>query len=95
MGKTKKRWTLDEESALIAGVRKYGMGNWKDILSDQKISKCLKHRSNVDLKDKWRNLCANVGVLPQDAKAVPKLVAARGPKIRLWCIIMIITVIMI
>ncbi|GJY82188.1 homeodomain-like/winged-helix DNA-binding family protein, partial [Tanacetum coccineum] len=73
MGKQKKRWTPDEESALIAGVRKYGMGKWKDILSDQKISECLKDRSNVDLKDKWRNLCANVGVLPPDAQPVPKL----------------------
>ncbi|GJV36272.1 telomere repeat-binding factor 4-like protein [Tanacetum coccineum] len=73
MGKQKKRWTPDEESALIAGVRKYGMGKWKDILSDQKISECLKDRPNVDLKDKWRNLCANVGVLPPDAQPVPKL----------------------
>ncbi|GKD81135.1 telomere repeat-binding factor 4-like protein, partial [Tanacetum coccineum] len=91
MGKQKKRWTLDEEAALIAGVRKYGMGNWRDILSDQKISQCLKDRSNVDLKDKWRNLSANVGylgVLPPDAERVPKLVAARGPKITIWCIIM-------
>ncbi|MFS7950047.1 putative transcription factor MYB-HB-like family [Helianthus anomalus] len=59
MGKAKKRWTLEEEAALSAGVYKYGTGKWKDILNDHQFAHCLINRSNVDLKDKWRNLGCN------------------------------------
>ncbi|KAF5766998.1 putative transcription factor MYB-related family [Helianthus annuus] len=59
MGKAKKRWTSEEEAALSAGVYKYGTGKWKDILNDHQFAHCLINRSNVDLKDKWRNLGCN------------------------------------
>ncbi|KAI3671653.1 hypothetical protein L1987_87393 [Smallanthus sonchifolius] len=53
MGKPKTRWTSEEETALFAGVNKYGTGKWKDILTDKEFAHCLIKRSNVDLKI-WR-----------------------------------------
>ncbi|KVI08924.1 telomere repeat-binding factor 1-like [Cynara cardunculus var. scolymus] len=56
MGVPKQKWTLEEEAALKAGVAKYGPGKWSTILKDSEFVSVLHLRSNVDLKDKWRNL---------------------------------------
>jgi len=56
MGAPKQKWTHEEEAALRAGVEKYGPGKWRAILRDPILSSCLSSRSNVDLKDKWRNM---------------------------------------
>ncbi|KAJ8550029.1 hypothetical protein K7X08_033736 [Anisodus acutangulus] len=56
MGAPKQKWTSEEEAALKAGVAKYGVGKWSTILKDPEFSVVLRSRSNVDLKDKWRNL---------------------------------------
>mmetsp|Transcript_9988 Transcript_9988/g.34472 ORF Transcript_9988/g.34472 Transcript_9988/m.34472 type:complete len:346 (-) Transcript_9988:1956-2993(-) len=56
MGVSKKRWTEDEERALREGVEKHGTGRWKHIKTDNDFSEILSLRSNVDLKDKWRNI---------------------------------------
>ncbi|KAL5561390.1 hypothetical protein UlMin_031137, partial [Ulmus minor] len=56
MGAPKQKWTADEESALKAGVVKHGAGKWRTILKDSEFSSILYLRSNVDLKDKWRNM---------------------------------------
>lgn len=56
MGAPKQKWTHEEEAALRAGVEKYGPGKWRAILRDPNWSACLASRSNVDLKDKWRNM---------------------------------------
>ncbi|KAH0733446.1 hypothetical protein KY289_004634 [Solanum tuberosum] len=56
MGAPKQKWTPDEETALKAGVRKHGPGKWRTILKDPEFSGLLYSRSNVDLKDKWRNM---------------------------------------
>lgn len=56
MGAPKQRWTSEEEAALRAGVAKHGVGNWRTILNDPELSSTLRYRSNVDLKDKWRNM---------------------------------------
>ncbi|KAF3503982.1 hypothetical protein F2Q69_00040211 [Brassica cretica] len=56
MGAPKQKWTPEEEAALKAGVLKHGTGKWRTILSDPHFSSVLKSRSNVDLKDKWRNI---------------------------------------
>ncbi|TYH47607.1 hypothetical protein ES332_D10G009500v1 [Gossypium tomentosum] len=47
-------WTHEEEQALIKGYREYGT-QWKLILESYRD--ILKKRTQVDLKDKWRNLC--------------------------------------
>ncbi|CAN0920789.1 Pentatricopeptide repeat-containing protein At5g15340, mitochondrial [Linum grandiflorum] len=56
MGAPKQKWTADEEAALKAGVIKHGAGKWRTILKDPEYSGILYLRSNVDLKDKWRNM---------------------------------------
>ncbi|CAH2043259.1 unnamed protein product [Thlaspi arvense] len=56
MGAPKQKWTQEEEAALKAGVLKHGTGKWRTILSDPEFNLVLKSRSNVDLKDKWRNI---------------------------------------
>ncbi|XVF15416.1 hypothetical protein REPUB_Repub09cG0151300 [Reevesia pubescens] len=58
MGAPKQKWTAEEEAALKAGVTKHGTGKWRNILSDPEFSSVLHSRSNVDLKDKWRNINA-------------------------------------
>ncbi|KAG8384266.1 hypothetical protein BUALT_Bualt04G0100500 [Buddleja alternifolia] len=56
MGAPKQKWTSEEEAALKAGIQRYGTGKWSTILKDPEFSRVLQSRSNVDLKDKWRNL---------------------------------------
>ncbi|KAJ0679949.1 putative transcription factor MYB-related family [Helianthus annuus] len=56
MGKQKRKWTNNEVEALHAGVKKHGAGKWTLILSDSQFASSFDNRSNVDLKDKWRNL---------------------------------------
>ncbi|XP_059647893.1 telomere repeat-binding factor 1-like [Cornus florida] len=56
MGAPKQKWTSEEEAALKAGIVKHGAGKWRTILKDPEFSGILYLRSNVDLKDKWRNL---------------------------------------
>ena len=50
MGAPKQKWTSEEETALKAGVTKYGAGKWSTILKDPEFSILLYSRSNVDLK---------------------------------------------
>ncbi|KAG6663091.1 hypothetical protein CIPAW_02G001900 [Carya illinoinensis] len=56
MGAPKQKWKAEEEAALKAGVIKHGAGKWRTILTDPEFSGILHLRSNVDLKDKWRNI---------------------------------------
>lgn len=60
MGNPKQKWTSDEEEALRAGVAKHGAGKWKLIQKDPEFNQFLHSRSNIDLKDKWRNMSAAV-----------------------------------
>lgn len=60
MGAPKQKWTAEEEAALKAGINKHGAGKWRTILKDPEFSSVLRYRSNVDLKDKWRNMNVTV-----------------------------------
>ncbi|XP_057978503.1 telomere repeat-binding factor 4-like isoform X2 [Malania oleifera] len=68
MGNQKQRWTSEEEGALLAGVTKHGTGKWKIILKDPEFAPALTHRSNIDLKDKWRNMNMSVNNAAQGSK---------------------------
>ncbi|WZZ57860.1 hypothetical protein YC2023_057967 [Brassica napus] len=77
MGKEKSKWTEDEEDALLAGVRKHGPGKWKNILRDPEFAGVLSLRSNIDLKDKWRNLSVPADIQgSKDKVRTPKIKAA-------------------
>ncbi|CAK8569339.1 unnamed protein product [Lathyrus sativus] len=47
-----KKWSKLEEDTLRTGVNKFGRGNWKLILN----AYTFEERTEVDLKDKWRNM---------------------------------------
>ncbi|WOG89390.1 hypothetical protein DCAR_0208628 [Daucus carota subsp. sativus] len=66
MGIQKHKWSKEEEEALKAGVEKHGPGKWKTILTDPDFALALSNRSNIDLKDKWRNL--GIASIPQAPK---------------------------
>ncbi|XP_020575497.1 uncharacterized protein LOC110021369 [Phalaenopsis equestris] len=53
-----KRWTPQEEQTLREAVAKYGKGNWKLILN--RYSEIFQERTEIDLKDKWRNMCRHL-----------------------------------
>ncbi|XP_051132133.1 uncharacterized protein LOC127252129 isoform X2 [Andrographis paniculata] len=55
-----KKWSLFEEDALRAGVQKYGKGSWKVILTAYHDE--FEDRTEIDLKDKWRNMTRHGGV---------------------------------
>ncbi|XP_010459349.1 PREDICTED: telomere repeat-binding factor 4-like isoform X2 [Camelina sativa] len=77
MGNQKLKWTAEEEEALLAGVRKHGPGKWKNILRDSEFDGQLSNRSNIDLKDKWRNLSVAPGIQgSKDKIRTPKIKAA-------------------
>ncbi|KAG0495194.1 hypothetical protein HPP92_006188 [Vanilla planifolia] len=61
MGVPKQKWTSEEEEALRAGVEKHGAGKWRTIQTDPEFSHLLSNRSNIDLKDKWRNMMVSAG----------------------------------
>ncbi|KAL2493274.1 Telomere repeat-binding factor 5 [Abeliophyllum distichum] len=63
MGNAKLKWTPEEEETFKAGVAKHGTGHWKDILTDPEFAPRLANRSNVQLKDKWRNMCTKDPIL--------------------------------
>jgi len=50
--RARKRWTDEETHDLLAGVKKHGVGKWKQILEDESFS--FHERSSVDLKDRYR-----------------------------------------
>ncbi|CAH8381172.1 unnamed protein product [Eruca vesicaria subsp. sativa] len=77
MGKEKNKWTVEEEDALLAGVTKHGPGKWKNILRDPEFALVLCDRSNIDLKDKWRNLSVPADIQgSKDKVRTPKIKAA-------------------
>ncbi|CAM0135327.1 unnamed protein product [Umbelopsis sp. WA50703] len=50
----RRKWTALETADLIDGCVKYGVGNWKRILSDSQFT--FHGRSAVDLKDRFRTV---------------------------------------
>ncbi|VVA91661.1 unnamed protein product [Arabis nemorensis] len=77
MGNQKLKWTAEEENTLLAGVEKHGPGKWKNILRDPEFADQLANRSNIDLKDKWRNLSVAPGIQgSKDKVRTPKIKAA-------------------
>ncbi|KAF2297565.1 hypothetical protein GH714_038719 [Hevea brasiliensis] len=69
MGNRKQKWTSEEEEALRAGVAKHGTGKWKNIQQDPEFNPFLFTRTNIDLKDKWRNMSVSAGGQGQREKS--------------------------
>ncbi|KAF6152300.1 hypothetical protein GIB67_005954 [Kingdonia uniflora] len=80
MGAPKQKWTSEEEEALKAGIEKHGAGKWKTIQTDPEFSNVLAARSNIDLKDKWRNMSVSAsGQGSREKVKTPKLKALPPP----------------
>lgn len=77
MGNPKQKWTAEEEEALRAGVAKHGTGKWKNIQKDPEFNHFLYSRSNIDLKDKWRNMSVSAN------GQGPREKSSRTPKAKL------------
>ncbi|KIW73350.1 hypothetical protein PV04_01479 [Phialophora macrospora] len=60
--RARRKWSESETRDLLAGVKKYGMGKWKQILDDPSFN--FSERSSVDLKDRYR-VCANNDSAPK------------------------------
>lgn len=73
MGNRKQKWLPGEEEALLAGVAKHGPGKWKNIIRDPEFAPSLTHRTNVDLKDKWRNLSPSYSGQSSKENPSPKI----------------------
>lgn len=54
--KKRLKWTESEEREFLKAVRQHGAGNWALIRSH-----LCTHRSTIQLKDKWRNICNKNG----------------------------------
>lgn len=52
-----RKWTQEEVTSLVEGVRLYGAGHWKQIWKSYRFD----GRTPVDLKDKWRNILRSQG----------------------------------
>ncbi|KAG1796948.1 uncharacterized protein HD556DRAFT_260886 [Suillus plorans] len=50
--KPRKKWSEEETQMLVEGCNTWGVGNWKAILKDPKLT--FDNRSPVDLKDRFR-----------------------------------------
>ncbi|CAH2033508.1 unnamed protein product [Thlaspi arvense] len=65
----KNKWTEEEEEVLLAGIAKYGAGKWKYMYNDPDFAAQLPDRTNVDLKDKWRNMKNRARPIKENSKA--------------------------
>ena len=50
-GKGRLAWSTVEEELVYQGVQAYGVGNWASVCAN-----FVPHRTNVDVKDKWRTM---------------------------------------
>ncbi|KAE8671439.1 hypothetical protein F3Y22_tig00111952pilonHSYRG00040 [Hibiscus syriacus] len=60
-GKSKTEVDGGGRRSVESGSSQYGKGNWKLIQRDPELSPFLFARSNIDLKDNWRNLSGGPG----------------------------------
>ncbi|KAL3466724.1 hypothetical protein BJX64DRAFT_284282 [Aspergillus heterothallicus] len=63
--KNLRKWTDEETIALLRGVVKCGIGNWKEILAQPELS--FNKRSASNLKDRFRVCCPWASSNPEEA----------------------------
>ncbi|KAF2007606.1 hypothetical protein P154DRAFT_420029, partial [Amniculicola lignicola CBS 123094] len=64
------KWSEQETKDLLLGVKRFGIGSWKQILQCEDFN--LGQRTAVDLKDRFRTLCPGEGLKmrpPQQKRA--------------------------
>ncbi|KAK4391822.1 Telomere repeat-binding factor 1 [Sesamum angolense] len=84
MGNPKQKWTSEEEEALRAAWRSTAPGS-EEYSERPEFNHLLFARSNIDLKDKWRNLSVANGQGPRDKARTPKAKANPAVPLLLHC----------
>lgn len=54
---SRRRWTKEETDCIMVGVSKCGEGQWRKI--KDMFPELLQHRTNVQIKDRWRTIQSN------------------------------------
>ncbi|GAB4831814.1 hypothetical protein Ancab_005829 [Ancistrocladus abbreviatus] len=67
--RTRRPFSVSEVEALVQAVEKLGTGRWRDV----KLCafENAKHRTYVDLKDKWKTLVHTARISPQQRRGEP------------------------
>ncbi|GAB2288708.1 hypothetical protein Dimus_023023 [Dionaea muscipula] len=67
--RTRRPFSVSEVEALVEAVEKLGTGRWRDV----KLCafENAKHRTYVDLKDKWKTLVHTARISPQQRRGEP------------------------
>eukprot|EP00793_Prasinoderma_coloniale_P003598 PRCOL_00002972-RA len=73
-----QRWSMEETTALVDGVERFGLGKWAEIKKHTFDE--TSGRTPVDLKDKWRNLSKALAKAAGDA-ATQRLETEYSPEL--------------
>ncbi|XP_078179195.1 telomere repeat-binding protein 2-like [Carex rostrata] len=65
----RRPFSVSEVEALVAAVEKLGTGRWRDVKI--RAFDTAKHRTYVDLKDKWKTLVHTASIAPQQRRGEP------------------------
>ncbi|KAG5009809.1 Telomere repeat-binding protein 5 [Glycine max] len=65
----RRPFSVLEVEALVQAVEKLGTGRWRDV--KQRAFDHAKHRTYVDLKDKWKTLVHTARISPQQRRGEP------------------------
>ncbi|KAK9700114.1 hypothetical protein RND81_08G218000 [Saponaria officinalis] len=67
--RTRRPFSVSEVEALVHAVEKLGTGRWRDVKLCSFEN--AKHRTYVDLKDKWKTLVHTASISPQQRRGEP------------------------
>ncbi|XP_074555705.1 telomere repeat-binding protein 2-like isoform X2 [Curcuma longa] len=65
----RRPFSVAEVEALVEAVEKFGTGRWRDV--KLRAFDSAKHRTYVDLKDKWKTLVHTAKISPQQRRGEP------------------------
>ncbi|KAL6195551.1 hypothetical protein ACLB2K_031170 [Fragaria x ananassa] len=65
----RRPFSVSEVEALVQAVEKLGTGRWRDV--KMRAFENAKHRTYVDLKDKWKTLVHTARISPQQRRGEP------------------------
>lgn len=67
--RTRRPFTVMEVDALVQAVELLGTGRWREV--KQQVFSHARHRTYVDLKDKWKTLVHTARIAPQQRRGEP------------------------
>jgi protein TIF31 len=67
--RVRRPFSVSEVEALVYAVEKLGTGRWRDV--KLRAFEHAKHRTYVDLKDKWKTLVHTARIAPHQRRGEP------------------------